>query len=218
MKEISELIKKDFLLELRQRYAINAILLYVVSTVFVVQLAFGRIIDANTWITLFWIIMLFAAFNAVSKSFIQEHQTRWLYYFTLASPQSIILSKIIYNSILMVLLGFLSLLLYVLFMGMPEFNQTILYPVFILGCVGLASTLTMVSAIASNAGNNMALMAILGFPIVLPLLLLVINSFKIALSAEIFTIQLIKSIGSLFLIDTVVVIMATLLFPYLWHK
>ncbi len=218
MKEISELIKKDFLLELRQRYAINAILLYVVSTVFVVQLAFGRIIDANTWITLFWIIMLFAAFNAVSKSFLQEHQTRWLYYFTLASPQSIILSKIIYNSILMVLLGFLSLLLYVLFMGMPEFNHAILYPVFILGCIGLASTLTMVSAIASNAGNNMALMAILGFPIVLPLLLLVINSFKIALSAEIFTLQLIKSIGSLFLIDTVVVIMAALLFPYLWHK
>jgi heme exporter protein B len=218
LKEISELIKKDFLLELRQRYAINAILLYVVSTVFVVQLAFGRIIDANTWITLFWIIMLFAAFNAVSKSFLQEHQTRWLYYFTLASPQSIILSKIIYNSILMVLLGFLSLLLYVLFMGMPEFNHAILYPVFILGCIGLASTLTMVSAIASNAGNNMALMAILGFPIVLPLLLLVINSFKIALSAEIFTLQLIKSIGSLFLIDTVVVIMAALLFPYLWHK
>ncbi len=218
MKEIIELIKKDFLLEIRQKYALNAILLYVVSTVFVVQLSFGRIIDETGWIALFWIILLFAAFNAVSKSFIQEHTARRLYYFTIAAPVSIILSKIIYNSLLMVSLGFLSLLLYILFLGMPDFNPLLFYPSFILGCIGVASALTMVSAIASSAGNNAALMAVLGFPIVIPLLLLVINSFKLALNDNILVLQVIKSLTSLLLIDAVVVILAVILFPYLWRK
>lgn len=218
MKEVIELIKKDFLLEIRQKYALNAILLYVVSTVFVVQLSFGRVIDEVTWIALFWIILLFAAFNAVSKSFIQEHTARHLYYFTLAAPVSIILSKMIYNSILMVSLGFLSLLLYILFLGFPAFEPLLFFSAFILGCIGLASALTMVSAIASSAGNNAALMAVLGFPIVIPILLLVINAFKLALNLEIPIIEVVKILISLFLIDIVVVMLAILLFPYLWRK
>lgn len=218
MKEILNLIRKDILLELRQRYALNAIFLYIVSTIFVVQLSFGRVIEEKAWIALFWIILLFAAFNAVSKSFVQEHNNRRLYYFMVASPEAIIISKMIYNSGLMILLGFLSLLLYSIFMGMPEFFSWLFYPTFILGCVGLASTLTMVSAIASNAGNSAALMAILGFPIVIPLLLLVINAFNNSLNPEIDFIQIIKSVGSLFLVDTVVAAMAVLLFPYLWYK
>ncbi len=218
MKEIIELIKKDFLLEIRQKYALNAILLYVVSTVFVVQLSFGRVIDETGWIALFWIILLFAAFNAVSKSFVQEHAARRLYYFTIAAPVSIVLSKIIYNSLLMVSLGFLSLALYVLFLGMPDFNAWLFYPSFVLGCIGVASALTMVSAIASSAGNNAALMAVLGFPVVIPMLLLVINSFKLSLNENILLLQVIKSLTSLLLIDAVVVILAVILFPYLWRK
>lgn len=218
MKEVIELIKKDFLLEIRQKYALNAILLYVVSTVFVVQLSFGRIIDETAWIALFWIILLFAAFNAVSKSFIQEHTSRRLYYFVIASPTAIILSKVIYNSVLMVSLGFLSLLLYTLFMSMPEFNGSLLYPAFVLGCIGLASALTMVSAIASSAGNNAALMAVLGFPVVIPLLLLVINAFKFSLQVNLADMQIFTSLASLLLIDSVVVVLAVILFPYLWRK
>lgn len=218
MKEVIHLIRKDFLLEIRQRYALNAILLYVVSTVFVVQLSFGRVIDDTGWIALFWIILLFAAFNAVSKSFFQEHSSRRLYYFVIASPVSIILSKIIYNSLLMVGLGFLSLALYVLFLGMPEMNPWLLYSSFVLGCIGLASALTMVSAIASSAGNNAALMAVLGFPVVIPLLLLVINAFKLSLNESISTLELIKTLTSLLLIDSVVVILSIILFPYLWRK
>jgi len=218
LKEVFDLIKKDFLLEIRQKYALNAILLYVVSTVFVVQLSFGRIIDDTTWIALFWIILLFAAFNAVSKSFIQEHTARRLYYFMIAAPVTVIMSKIIYNSLLMVVLGFLSLGLYILFLGLPELNPVIFYPSFILGCIGLASALTMVSAIASSAGSNAALMAVLGFPVVIPLLLLVINAFKLALQIDPGIQRIAGSLGSLFLIDAVVVILAVVLFPYLWRK
>lgn len=218
MKEIIELIRKDFRLEVRQRYALNAILLYVISTVFVVRLSLGRTIDDLTWIALFWIILLFAAFNAVSKSFVQEHNARWLYYFMLASPVSIVLSKIIYNSLLMIVLGLLNLLWYALFFGFPGFNLFLFCTVLILGCIGLASSLTLVSAIASSAGNTTVLMAILGFPVVIPLLLLVIDAFIMALQVNLLTPEIIKTLVLLFLIDAVIVLLAIILFPYLWRK
>jgi len=216
LKEIKELVRKDFLLELRQRYAINGILLYVVSTIFVVQLCFGRVIDETTWIALFWIILLFAAFNAVSKSFVQESTARRLYYYILAAPVSVVLSKMIYNTLLMLFLGALSLVVYSVFMGIPDFNFRLFIPAFALGCIGLASSLTMVSAIASRSGNNAALMAILGFPIVVPLLLLLVNASKTALKPSLDVIEIAKILTSLFMIDMVVVVLAVILFPYLW--
>jgi heme exporter protein B len=217
LKEIQELVRKDFLLELRQRYALNGILLYVVSTIFVVQLCFGQTIDETTWIALFWIILLFAAFNAVSKSFVQESASRRLYYFVLAAPVSVVLSKMIYNTLLMLFLGVLSLVVYSVFMGIPDFNFQLFLPAFALGCIGLASALTMVSAIASRSGNNAALMAILGFPIVVPLLLLLVNASKTALKQSLGFVEIAKILTSLFMIDLVVVVLAVILFPYLWR-
>lgn len=217
MREITALIHKDLMLELRQKYAINGILLYVFSTIFVVQLSFGRVIDDTTWIALFWVILLFAAFNAVSKSFVQESSARRLYYFTLASPVSVIASKMIYNALLMVFLGGLSLGIYTLFMGMPALGMSLFLPAFILGCIGLATAITMVSAIASRTGNNTALTAILGFPVVLPLLLLLIKASQLSLSRSVADIEMLKLLLSITLIDAVVVILAIVLFPYLWR-
>jgi heme exporter protein B len=217
VREITALIHKDLMLELRQKYAINGILLYVFSTIFVVQLSFGRVIDDTTWIALFWVILLFAAFNAVSKSFVQESSARRLYYFTLASPVSVIASKMIYNALLMVFLGGLSLGIYSLFMGMPALGMSLFLPAFILGCIGLATAITMVSAIASRTGNNTALTAILGFPVVLPLLLLLIKASQLSLSRSVADIEMLKLLLSITLIDAVVVILAIVLFPYLWR-
>lgn len=217
MREITALIHKDLMLELRQKYAINGILLYVFSTIFVVQLSFGRVIDDTTWIALFWVILLFAAFNAVSKSFVQESSARRLYYFTLASPVSVIASKMIYNALLMVFLGGLSLGIYTLFMGMPALGMSLFLPAFILGCIGLATAITMVSAIASRTGNNTALTAILGFPVVLPLLLLLIKASQLSLSRSVADIEMLKLLLSITLIDAVVAILAIVLFPYLWR-
>jgi heme exporter protein B len=68
-REIIQLLKREITLELKQRYALNAILLYVVSTVFVCYLSFKTLVDVPTWNALFWIIILFTAVNATSKSF-----------------------------------------------------------------------------------------------------------------------------------------------------
>src|ERR1035437_8050595 len=109
-QQIKYLFKKEVKLEMRNKYALGGILLYVVSTVFVSYLSFKQIINPATWNALFWIILLFASINGVAKSFINETRGRQLYLYTLASPQAVILSKILYNSLLLTVLSILCLL------------------------------------------------------------------------------------------------------------
>ena len=103
--QIKFLLKKEILLEWRSKYALNGILLYVISTVFVCYLSF-KTTPPLVWNALFWIILLFAAVNAIAKSFMQESKGRLLYYYQIACPQAIILAKIIYNILLMILIYF----------------------------------------------------------------------------------------------------------------
>ena len=96
MRQFFELLRKEFLLEWREKYAIGGILLYVISTVFVVFLSFANApINPLVWTVLLWIIILFAAINAVVKSFIQESGSRQLYYYTLLDPYQVLFSKMV---------------------------------------------------------------------------------------------------------------------------
>ena len=108
-------MQKDFLLEWRQKYALGGIALYVVSTVFVVYTSLNQsdeVLAKTTWNVLFWITILFTAVNAIAKSFTQESRERNLYYYTLMSPQGVILAKMAYNVGLMILLTGIALLVF----------------------------------------------------------------------------------------------------------
>lgn len=216
------LLKKEILLEWRSKYAFNGVLLYVVSTVFVCYISFrltpgfeGSAGYPIVWNVLFWIIMLFASVNAIAKSFLQESKGRLLYYYSIASPQAIILSKTIYNILLMSLLSVLALLVYILF-----FNNTIGDPLFyflsvILGAISFSTIFTMISAIASKAGNNGTLMAILSFPVVIPVILVLVRLSKSAMDG-IDRGASYGNMGVLFAINAIVIATSLLLFPYLW--
>jgi heme exporter protein B len=214
-KQINYLIAKEIKLELRNKYALGGILLYVISTVFISYLSFKRIVTPATWNALFWIILLFASINGVAKSFINETRGRLLYMYTLASPQAIVMSKIIYNSMLLCIISALCLMVYSLFVGniiqdFPLFLLTLL-----LGSFGFSSLLTMVSAIASKTNNNFTLMAILSFPIIMPLLIILIKLSKNAIDG----LELWDTNALLVLVflNMIIIALSYLLFPYLWR-
>ena len=214
--QIKFLIRKEIMLEWRSRYALNGILLYVVSTVFVCYLSFREISNPPTWNALFWIIMLFASVNAITKSFIQESRGRQLYYYTISGPQAIIISKIIYNIFLMLLLSVIALGFYTLVFKNPIGDPLLYLLSVLLGSISFASVFTMISGIASKAGNGGALMAILSFPVVLPLLLVLIKLSKNALDGLDRSVS-IDEIAILLAINVIVITSSLLLFPYLWR-
>ncbi len=217
LKEIRYLILKDMMLEWKQKYAINGILLYILSTIFLCSLAFEGLLEPDTWNALFWVVLLFAAVNAVSKSFVQEAPGRQLYYYSLARPEAVILAKIIYNVLMMLLLSLLFHIIFTLFLGNFVKNPLLFFLAVVTGSMGLAALFTMISAIASRTNNNSALMAILGFPVILPLLLLLIKTSRAAIhhmSWEGSGLWLL-SLGGIIII---IITLSTLLFPYLWRE
>jgi len=214
--QVKQLIYKEIVLEWRSKYAINGILLYVVSTIFVCYLSFKEV-DPITWNTLFWIILLFAAINAISKSFVQESRGRQLYYYTLASPKAIILAKIIYNVLLMLLLGTSAILVYTVVFKNPVGDPLFYFLAVLIGSVSFSSVFTMISAISSRAGNNGALMAVLSFPVIIPLLILLIKFSKNAMDGLDRSVSM-DEIGVLAAINVIVVTVSLLLFPFLWRE
>jgi heme exporter protein B len=219
-KEIQTLLWKEMLLEWRQRYALNGMLLYVISTVLVCYLSFNLRSDAlnpAAWNALFWIILLFTSVNAIAKSFIQERSGRLIYYYTLVSPQGIILSKIVYNSILMLVLSLVGYTVYALVLGNPVEDKGLFLGNMLVGAVGFSSTLTMVSGIASKAGNNSILMAVLSFPVIIPMLVMLIKVSKNAMDGLERSLSMDELI-TLLAINAIVLTVSYILFPYLWRS
>jgi heme exporter protein B len=213
LRHIITLFKKDLLLEVRQQYSFYGILLYIGSTVLVLQMAMDEPED-KVWNGLFWVIQLFICINAVAKSFLQESKGRMLYFYTIASPGDFVLAKLLFNSLLMLVMSLLSLLLFTLFLGNPIQKALPFTGLVLLGGWSLSLVFSFLAAIAAKAQQNAAIMAVLGFPLIIPQLLLLMK-----LSNAAFNPLLTMPVNTLLLLvalDIMIIILAVILFPFLW--
>ncbi|HEX4373169.1 MAG TPA: heme exporter protein CcmB [Puia sp.] len=213
-KYIFTLFKKDILLEIRQQYSFYGVLLYVASTIFVLYLAIGQP-EETVWKALFWMMQLFICINAVAKSFLQESRGRLLYFYSIAGATHFILAKLLFNAVLMLVMNLLSFLLFQLLLGSPLQNPLLFVAISCFGGVSLSLVFTFLAAIAARAQQSAALMAIMGFPLIIPQLLLLIRLSNIAFSSVLqsgltFIILLLAAF------DVMIVVLAIILFPFLW--
>lgn len=216
LKQILVLAGKELKLEWRQKYALYGILLYMISTVFVLYMAI-HIPETSVWNALFWVVQLFITVNSVARSFLQESQGRMLYFYSLAGPREFIIAKLIYNLILMCVLSLISLFFYSVLLGNPVNKGFFYIGMVCLGGVSLSLVFTMLSAIAARAGQNAALMAIMGFPLVIPILLILVNVSKTAF-LDVYQPGLGKMILMLSGLDILVIALSLVLFPFLWKS
>ena len=211
---IAALLRKDIVLEIRQQYTFYGILLYVASTIFVLYLAMGQP-ESVVWNGLFWMIQLFICVNAVAKSFLQENSGRMLYYYSIAGARDYILSKLVFNAGLMILMSITSLILFRLLMGDPLQHPWKFAGIVCLGGCSLSLVFTFLSAIAARARQNAAMIAILGFPLIIPQILLLMRISNDAFSDVIqsgFLMMCLVLVG----LDILVIMLAVILFPFLW--
>lgn len=209
------LLRKEFLLEFRTRSAISGIFLYVISTLFVVYETFVKI-QPNVWNTLFWIILLFVAVNAMVKSFVQEKGNRVLYYYSLLNPSHVLLAKIVYNTLLLLVLSLFIWGLFIFFGDNPVKDIGLFLLILFLGSFGFSVTFTFLASLVAASNQSSTLLAVLSFPLIIPIILMLVK-----ISAH--SLRLIQDTavsGDLIIlvaIDLLLCGVALLLFPFIWR-
>jgi heme exporter protein B len=214
------LFNKELRLELRQKHALAGVLLYVLATVFVCYLGFEQIESAKTWGALLWVTGVFTAFNAMQKTFVSETAGTHLYMYTLANPRAIILSKAIYNALLIAVLNLLSVFFFMVFFGTAAFSDADMAQFIaglLLGSTGLGFALTFVAGIAFRSGAGIGLVAILGFPVIIPLLITIVRQTTLALEGASVDANSLNVVV-LIVLNVVSFALSYILFPYLWRE
>lgn len=220
LSEVRILLLKEFVLELRRKSVISGIALYLLSLIFICYLTFSlrhNAINEATWSALFWLTILFSVVNTVAKSFIGEKKGVAIYYYSLSSPQVIIISKIIYNTILCFVLSLAGYTLFHLFINNPIQDHGLFLLTLLLTSVGFSAALTLISGIAARANNSNILMAVLSFPILISILLMAIRITKNALDG-IDRMASYDELLNLLAINGIVTVLAYFLFPYIWRS
>lgn len=194
--------------------------LYLFSLIFICYLTFSlrqQAINENTWSALFWLVILFSVVNSVAKSFIGERKGVFIYLYSVASPQHIIIAKMLYNSLLAFLLSVAGYVLFAVFIFNPVRDQLLFVVLLLLTSTGFSVSLSLISGIASKANNSNVLMAVLSFPVVISILLMavrttgnVLNGLERAASYD--------ELLNLLAINCIAGALAYILFPYIWRS
>jgi len=217
-REVSALLRKELLLEWKQKYALYGLLMYSLSMVFVISIGLQSSLPGQAWNVVFWIILVFVSVNAIAKSFLSESSGQFLYLYNLASARSIIVAKLLYNIMLMTAISVVTLLFFVFFSFSGTFGDLGQYiTVVLLGSWTFAANMSLVSAIASKARQRTTLIAVLSFPLVIPQFLVCISASGKALLGEPWSASLSELIfcGSFIVIIGLV---SVILFPFLWRE
>lgn len=209
--------RKDIKSELRTRYAITAMALFILTTISMIVFAtVGEKFNPELAAGVLWIIMFFTAMTGLAKSFVSEEERGTGLLLQLSTtPTSVYFGKLFFTTCLSIVLNIAAILLFFLFTGLDIKNWLIFGSMVIFGSIGLAASTTIISAIISKAGTKNALFPVLAFPLLLPLILsgvqITIISFTSAQWAE--------AQGDIILMicySIVVIASSMLLFEYVW--
>lgn len=215
---------KDLRSELRSRYAINALLLFAVSTAVAVSLGVGFIglRREGDWIniqaSLLWIALLFAALNGLARSFVQEEETRTGLALRLAAPShAIYLGKLGFNLALLAILDLVTCLFFMMFIRLQVANPSLFIAILVIGSLALACTTTILAAIIAKASLKSALFAVLSFPLLVPLLVIAIQGTALAIEGASWNDGF-SYIQALVGFAVAMFVASLVLFPYVWES
>jgi heme exporter protein B len=168
------LFLKDFKSELRTRYAINALAMFIIVAISVILFSVGNE-KISTSLTggLFWVVIFFTAMSGLSRVFVSEEERGTALTLQLiAAPSTVYTGKLIFNIILVFAMNTIIAVLYsAIFETFIIKNFGLFLASFVLGNIGLAASSTIIAAIIAKAGAKGTLYPVLSFPILLPLIL-----------------------------------------------
>jgi len=219
MRETWFLFKHFWKADVRAKHGIAGLVLFAVSTVYAVyQVVRGRP-EPETWNAMAWVILLFTAFNGVSRSLEEDRPEVLAYLRTAVQPLHFMLARTLHNVVVLSGLSCLVVAFMGLLLGWGNLDGARVGG-FVAGMVltafALGTTLTLLALIAARAGAGFGLTAVLGLPLVLPTVLVsttlggeLMRGVLVADTWHYFAFLVVLTLGS--------GVLGAVLFPYLWR-
>ncbi|MCX6151837.1 MAG: heme exporter protein CcmB [Ignavibacteriales bacterium] len=212
------LFKKDFHSEVRTRYAINALAMFILVTISVILFSIGTE-KISEYLTggLLWVVIFFSAMSGLSRAFVSEEERgTTLTLQLIASPNTVYSGKLLFNLILVFAMNIVIAILYsLLFEAFIIKNLTLFLFAFVLGNFGIAAASTIIAAIIAKAGSKGTLYPVLSFPILLPLILILLELTKFSMDGNSVGDSMVE-LAVLFCYDVVILTASFLLFDFIW--
>ena len=215
---IISVFKKDWQSELRTRYAINALAMFILVTISVILFSIGQEkVSAHLTGGLFWVVIFFSAMSGLSRAFVSEEERgTTLTLQLIAAPSTIYFGKLFFNLVLVFIMNIsIVILFYLLFESFIILNVSLFLLSLFLGSTGIAVSSTLIAAIIAKANTKGTLYPVLSFPILLPLILTLMELTKFAMDGDLIS----DSYAELIVLVSYDVIMATagyMLFDFIW--
>lgn len=217
--QASAILRKEFVTESRSRQSVAALLLFVFNAIFVSVISLAGVrVNAETFSALFWLIMLFSASLGSAKSFgHEEDRGTALYLRFIASPTSVFVGKLLYNIALVLTLSLFSFVLFLGIFDIVRMHSTEWFVVVATtGSVSCATVMSLCSAMISRSTAKGALLPIVSFPLLLPIVFLGVDGT---------TMSVVGTPGSYIATNTVVMLaytivialLALVVFPFVWR-
>ncbi len=210
------LLQHLWVLEWRTKYRVYNSLLYALSTSFIASLVVSRYPGVSVWSGLMWFLMLFNAITACSDAFRNEGERRHIFYRQLSRPEDIFFSRFLFHGLFGLLLVCLQFGLLCFFIGAPSAHWSSMFLHILIGSVSLMGVLSLTSAIAAMSGNNVSMMAVLSFPLLIPVLMIGLEGTLQAGLGDSLEQAWKFAMGNTAM-GGLVAALGYLLFPYLWN-
>ncbi len=209
---------KDFRSEMRTRYAINSLAMFVIVAISVILFSIGNErITGNLTAGLFWVVIFFSAMSGLARAFVaEEERGTSLTLKLISAPSTVFSGKLLFNIILVFMMNTVIALLYsALFQEFVIKNFPLFLVAFILGNIGLAVSSTTIAAIIAKAGSKGTLYPVLSFPILLPLILTSVNLTVFAMDGTTFADSKFE-LAIVVSYDIIMLTAAYMLFDFIW--
>jgi heme exporter protein B len=210
---------KDLHLEFRTRYAMNAILMFAITTLTAISFSLGPVrLRSEILAPLLWIILFFSAMSGLSHIFVREEEQQTADTLRLVTtPNTVFLGKWFFNVLLLFALELIIIPLFFAMMNLTVESVGLFFLFLVLGSIGLASVSTLIAAIISQASARGALFAVLSFPIALPILISAIHGTRLSMDGTTFS-NCISDLQVLFSFSVVIITLSLILFEFIWRK
>ncbi|MBU1096787.1 MAG: ABC transporter permease [Ignavibacteriae bacterium HGW-Ignavibacteriae-2] len=212
------LFKKDWQSELRTRYAINALAMFILVTISVILFSVGNE-NISEYLTggLLWVVIFFSAMSGLSRAFVSEEERGTTFTLQLiAKPSTVFTGKLTFNILLVFLMNIaITILFFLLFDSFIIKAFDTFFAAFVLGNFGIAISSTMIAAIISKASSKGTLYPVLSFPILLPLILTLLELTKFAMDGQVVADSLVE-LAVLLSYDVIMLTAAYMLFDFIW--